>query len=119
MEEKMTTDELNDFMSTFLGVQSKTEEKVEGNKPVENKDDNTNKKLIAVQYRDKLDKNLYQGRQYTYYTTLDVNIGDIVVCPTRYGAGIGRVCRLDVPEKEVESFKDALKVITEYVQEGV
>lgn len=125
MEEKMTKSELDDFMNTFMGISAKVEEpkeiKADGTEiPTKlNEDLDCNgreipKTLVAVNYRDKVDKNLFAGRAYTYYTKLPLKIGDIVVCPTKFGASVGKVCRVDVPEKEVEAFKDALKEIDSY-----
>lgn len=49
-----------------------------------------------------------QGRYYTYLSDIDVEIGDIVQLNEK---GQGIVTHVDVPEEEVESFKDKLKTI--------
>lgn len=116
MEEKVSSSDLDNFMSAFMGVSNATAEQSK----IETVDakDLDGKQLVAVKYRDKVDKTLFSSRDYTYYTKLPLQIGDIVKCPTKFGASIGKVSRLNVPEKEVEKFKDALKEIDEYYKEG-
>lgn len=48
------------------------------------------------------------GREYTYQTNDVVKVGDTVQLNEK---GIGVVTEVDVPELEVESFKDKLKTI--------
>ena len=54
------------------------------------------------------------GRTYTYITNEIVKVGDLVQLNER---GQGVVTGIDVPESEVESFKDKLKVIVCKVKE--
>ena len=49
-----------------------------------------------------------QGRPYTYQTNVTVNVGDLVQLNEK---GQGIVIEIDVPESEVESFRDKLKTI--------
>lgn len=49
-----------------------------------------------------------QGRAYTYIANENVKVGDLVQLNER---GQGIVIETDVPESEVESFKDRLKTI--------
>lgn len=55
------------------------------------------------------------GREYTYKTTFPVRVGQEVLLP---GGGNGIVTEIDVPEKEVESFKDNIKEIESVVEES-
>lgn len=48
------------------------------------------------------------GRPYTYIANEKVKVGDLVQLNEK---GQGIVIEIDVPESEVESFKDKLKVI--------
>ena len=48
------------------------------------------------------------GREYTYKSTFPVRVGQEVILP---GGGNGIVTEIDVPEEEVESFKDRIKEI--------
>lgn len=56
-----------------------------------------------------------QGREYTYISKARVEVGDVVMVrqPDREGAEApkGIITMVDVPEAEVESFKDKLKEI--------
>lgn len=47
------------------------------------------------------------GREYTYRSPIPVSIGDLVELPN----GTGIVTVVDVPEIEVEAFKDKVKEI--------
>ena len=48
------------------------------------------------------------GREYTYKATFPVRVEQEVLLP---GGGNGIVTEINVPEKEVESFKDKIKEI--------
>lgn len=56
-----------------------------------------------------------KGREYTYISEAKVEVGDIVIVrePDAWGlaAPKGIITMVDVPETEVESFKDKLKAI--------
>lgn len=120
--EELTIDEMADILKA-AGITGEIDEtcvampdpvEIRGDVEIPLKFDEVEKTLVAVQYRDKNDKTIYGGRQYTYYTKLPLKEGDIVKCPTKFGASIGKVCRLNVPESEVAAFKDALKEIEQY-----
>ena len=55
------------------------------------------------------------GREYTYKATFHVRVGQEVILP---GGGNGIVTEIDVPEEEVESFKDRIKEIEGVVEEN-
>ena len=55
------------------------------------------------------------GREYTYKATFPVRVGQEVILP---GGGNGIVTEINVPEKEVESFKDKVKEIESVVEES-
>ena len=55
------------------------------------------------------------GREYTYKATFPVEVGQEVLLP---GGGNGVVTEINVPEKNVESFKDKIKEIESVVEEG-
>lgn len=48
------------------------------------------------------------GREYTYKAAFSVRVGQEVIFP---GGGNGVVTEINVPEKNVESFKDKIKEI--------
>lgn len=55
------------------------------------------------------------GREYTYKATFPVRVEQEVLLP---GGGNGIVTEINVPEKEVESFKDKIKEIESVVEES-
>ncbi len=68
--------------------------------------------IIAVKYEDKFIPRTFGGKSYSYFTNLNVNIGDIVEAPTQYGTSIARVTRINVPVVEIQNIKQYMKVIT-------
>ena len=52
-----------------------------------------------------------QGREYTYYTPVEVEAGDIVELETRDGIAKGMVTQINVPEEEIAPFKERAKSI--------
>lgn len=52
-----------------------------------------------------------QGREYTYYTPVDVEVGDTVEMEARDGIAKGIVTQTNVPEEEIAPFKDRAKTI--------
>ena len=55
------------------------------------------------------------GREYTYKAAFSVRVGQEVLLP---GGGNGVVAEINVPEEDVESFKDKIKEIESVVEEG-
>lgn len=53
------------------------------------------------------------GREYNYKSTFPVRVGQEVLLP---GGGNGIVTEINVPEKDVESFKDKIKEIESVVE---
>ena len=80
------------------------------------------KNIISVKYEDKFNPKTFGGKSYSYYSTIDVEVGDLVIAPTASGNKIARVSEINVPEKYVEFIKPYLKIITtkinknEYIQ---
>lgn len=68
--------------------------------------------LVQVQFKSRYGSG-YGGNAYTYIADTPLAVGDIVTVPTRFGESEARVCRIDVPESEVEHFRDQLRHITE------
>ena len=67
--------------------------------------------IVGVKYEDKFEKKIFSGREYSYYSDIDLEIGDIVEVPTRYGHSIAMVTRINIDEKEIEKIKDFMKII--------
>ena len=51
------------------------------------------------------------GREYTYFTPVDVEVGDLVEMEAREGIAKGIITQIDVPEEEIAPFKDRAKTI--------
>lgn len=67
--------------------------------------------LVQVRFRNRFGEG-WGGAAYTYIADVPLAVGDIVTVPTKFGESEARVCRVDVPEAEVEHFRDKLKHIT-------
>ena len=74
------------------------------------------KKIVKVQFRSKFTGE-YSGSEYSYYAEEDLQVGDEVKVPTRFGESDARVTMIAVPEDEVVTFKDFMKTIPMRVQE--
>ncbi len=71
---------------------------------------NTN--IVGVKYEDNIYKKTFQGREYTYFSAVPLQVGDIVKAPTVYGVSNALVTSINVPEDKILSFKDKVKTIT-------
>jgi len=52
-----------------------------------------------------------QGREYSYLSPVEVEVGDIVEMETQRGIAKGTVTQINVPTSEIEPFKDRVKSI--------
>lgn len=68
--------------------------------------------IISVKYEDDFCPRTFNGKEYSYYTNKALNVGDLVEAPTKYGAKIAKVTRIDVPEDEIKNIKPYMKTIT-------
>lgn len=69
------------------------------------------RKIVSVKYESKFEKGVFEGREYSYFTKLNAEVGDIVVCPTKYEASVGMITRTNIEEKEIEKIKKFMKEI--------
>jgi len=67
--------------------------------------------IVGVKYEDKIFKKTFQGREYSYFTSIPLKVGDIVKAPTVFGISNALVTSINIPEEKVSSFKDKLKTI--------
>lgn len=51
------------------------------------------------------------GRDYTYYTPVEVTVGDVVNIETNHGIARAMVSQINIPEAEIAPFKDRAKSI--------
>lgn len=67
---------------------------------------------VGVKYEDEHWPRTFKGGEYSYYTELNLEEGDIVEAPTRYGSSYAKVTRINIPEEEIEDIKPSIKEIT-------
>lgn len=71
--------------------------------------------IISVKYEDKYMPKTFSGKAYSYYTAIEIEVGDLVVAPTSNGDKIARVSEINIPEFKVEQIKPYLKLITDKI----
>lgn len=74
--------------------------------------------IISVKYEDKYMPKTFSGKAYSYYTAIDVEVGDLVIAPTASGDKIARVSEINVPEYKIENIKPYLKLITDKIDKN-
>lgn len=67
--------------------------------------------IIGVKYCSETTGEL-SSREYSYRCELDVDLGEIIDVPARGKYAKAIVTRLNIPEAEIESFKDSVLTIT-------
>lgn len=68
------------------------------------------KQLVKVKYYSETTGEL-SGREYTYYSEESLKVGDIIIVPVGDTTGKAKVTTIDVPESEIEAFRDKVKII--------
>ena len=68
-------------------------------------------KIIKVQYLDGAGE--YSGREYSYFSEIDFEVGEEIIVPARHSTSLARVSQINVPEDEVAAFADRMKTVTE------
>jgi hypothetical protein len=58
--------------------------------------------IVAVQFQSKSNPEEFSGREYTYFSDVELDVGDIIIAPTKNGNGIVRVCRTDMRDGEID-----------------
>lgn len=74
--------------------------------------------FISVKYEDNYMPKTFSGKQYSYYSDIDVNVGDLVIVPTAYGTKIAIVSEINIPEQKIESIKPYLKIIIQKIDKN-
>lgn len=70
------------------------------------------KEIISVKFRSKTNKEEFAGREYSYYTNIPVNVGDIVIVPMKNGEVKAQITRVNINDSEINFDKSLLKTIT-------
>lgn len=68
--------------------------------------------IISVKYESNYTPKVFEGKSYSYYSSVDVTVGDLVVAPTAHGDKIARVSEINIPEEKIQLIKPYLKTIT-------
>ena len=77
-------------------------------------------KIVTVIYEDKQYPGTYYGREYSYYTSLHLEPGDIVIAPTANGDSMAMIERINVDESEIPAhILPLLKTIERFADGGV
>lgn len=71
--------------------------------------------IISVKYEDNFEPKTFSGRAYSYYTSISLRIGDLVIAPTAFGEKVARVSEIDISEERIESIKPYLKTIEQKI----
>lgn len=70
---------------------------------------NTN--IVGVKFEDNIYRKTFTGREYSYYTNIFLNIGDLVEAPTKYGTIVALVTSINVPEEKIANIKSLVRTI--------
>lgn len=68
--------------------------------------------IITVKYENELNPKIFSGKAYYYYTNKELQVGDIVIVPTKYGTNIARVSEINIDENRIKDIKECMKTIT-------
>jgi len=71
-----------------------------------------NRRYIYVKYENEKEPKIFDGKMYSYYTNLNLKVGDIVIAPTKFGESVARVSKIDVPYAEIKDIIPYMKEIT-------
>lgn len=70
------------------------------------------KNIVKVKYEDNFCPRTFLGKEYTYFTSIAVNKGDLVKAPTKYGIKIAKIIEINVSQDEIKGIKQYMKTIT-------
>lgn len=74
--------------------------------------------IISVKYEDKFIPKTFGGKAYSYYSAINVEVGDLVIAPTASGNKIARVSEINIAEDRVLMIKPYLKLITDRIDKN-
>lgn len=69
--------------------------------------------IVKIRYKNSAGE--YAGREYSYFSDVDLEVGAEIMVPVRNGTGAAQVTQTGVPEDEVAAFADRMKTITEII----
>ena len=103
---------LADFKEVF-NLLNKVDNQLENK--ILNDEKEKNSGYIYVKYEDEHWPRTFGGKEYSYYTDLQLEVGDLVEAPTKYGTSIAKVTRIKVPEEEIKDIIPYIKNITKKI----
>lgn len=103
---------LADFKEVF-NLLNKVDNQLENK--ILNDEKERNSGYIYVKYEDEHWPRTFGGKEYSYYTDLKLEVGDLVEAPTKYGTSIAKVTRIKVPEEEIKDIIPYIKNITKKI----
>ena len=59
--------------------------------------------IVSVKYEDKYEPQTFGGIAYSYLTSIRLNVGDLVMAPTKNGEQLARVSEIDIPLERIEN----------------
>ena len=71
----------------------------------------TTTNIVGVKYENEYYPKTFSGKEYTYFSSTPLNVGDLVEAPTKFGTSIALVTSINIPEINIINFKDSLKTI--------
>ena len=74
--------------------------------------------IISVKYEDKFMPKTFGGKAYSYYSAIDLEVGDLVIAPTASGDKIARVSEINISEEKIATIKPYLKLITDKIDKN-
>lgn len=58
--------------------------------------------IVAVQFQNRDNPGQFSGREYSYFSNVPLEVGDVILAPTKNGTGVVRVCRTDMKDSEID-----------------
>ena len=74
--------------------------------------------IVRIKYEDKYVPKTFGGKAYSYYSAVELEVGDLIIAPTSSGDKIARVSEINVPEDRILMIKPYLKLITEKIDKN-
>jgi hypothetical protein len=73
--------------------------------------------IVSVQFQSKNNPEEFAGREYTYFSNVELAEGDVVMAPTKNGQGVVRVCRADMADEDIDDkVRPFMRTIEELVR---
>lgn len=73
--------------------------------------------IISVKYEDNYIPKTFSGKEYCYYTTIPVELYDLVIAPTQNEDKIALVTEINISENQIKNIKPYLKSVTSKIDQ--